>query len=567
MPTDLPAPDAWPRPRPYLVIALLCVYAMGLLRDLDQPFVGMQDWNGAFFSYVSRNLLRYPLSVTHGLPVVEMGAVAPPADHCQRYATHPPGLPWMLAGVFAVAGVSEASARLLPIVCSLAALWLFMRLTAAALGRATALLAGLIYALMPMAVFFGRMVDHEAVLLFLMMLACWGWYGSLGLVPTSRSRRTCRWVGWAAVAAAVWVDWPGCLLAAALWIDAWVRYRRGACAGRDVFIGAIVPGVTAAAALVWLVYGGMDGSWAALRDMAMSRSAATAATESGAGRAFRDISMRGGAMQLTLDNFTLPLLALAAVGLVRFASLLLRRPARVAAAGGGAAIEWAGAPRTFGPPLIWTAVGGAWLALFHPQFIRHNYWQFYLGPTAALCAALGLRLVHEWLRDAIERRTEANGRSTRIADVAATMLLTTVVIAELRGTEDYFQRRSFSPERVRALMALTAQLGADEGVLLFENIVDHDRRGVYRYRNLVPPQIPYYLDRPAVVARDRAAVEQFAPHASVLLILGDLVRPGSPARVLLDELGGRYPQYLRHPYIIIDLKSYYKRIYGDSIGP
>src|SRR5262245_28362411 len=163
--------DSWPRPRALVVIALLCLYAASLVRDIDAPWGGMHDWNGAFYSYLARNMLRYPIEVTRLLPTVEMGVTPPAAAEAVRYSTHPPGLVWLLTGAFAVFGVHEWAARLVPIACSLASLWLLMRITASTQGRPVAALAGVLYAVMPMAAFFGRMVDQEAVCLFFMLLA------------------------------------------------------------------------------------------------------------------------------------------------------------------------------------------------------------------------------------------------------------------------------------------------------------------------------------------------------------------------------------------------------------
>ena len=51
-------------------IALLCgMYAYGLTRDINEPWVGWHDWNGAFFSQLARNFLRYPFDVHRGMPI------------------------------------------------------------------------------------------------------------------------------------------------------------------------------------------------------------------------------------------------------------------------------------------------------------------------------------------------------------------------------------------------------------------------------------------------------------------------------------------------------------------
>src|SRR5690606_8462102 len=118
-----------------------------------------------FFSQLARNFLRYPFDIHHGMPIVAAGEAVPPPDARSLYATHPPALVWLVAGVFQAFGATEWVARLVPITFSLAAFGLLLWLITTAWGPWTAAMAGLFYAVMPMSVYYGRMVDHEAVCL------------------------------------------------------------------------------------------------------------------------------------------------------------------------------------------------------------------------------------------------------------------------------------------------------------------------------------------------------------------------------------------------------------------
>jgi hypothetical protein len=269
----------------------------------------------------------------------------------------------------------------------------------------------------------------------------------------------------------------------------------------------------------------------------------------------RDVSMRGGPLQLTLDNFSPPILLLAVVGL---GILLIRGRA----AGGSLAPLW-----------VLIAVGGAWLALFWPQFVRHNYWQFYLGPPAAVCAAVSVVGLHDVVRRFAERRLETGATKTGATKISATIvaeivgaaLLAAVVLTALRGTDDYFQRRSFPAERVRALESLARSLKAEDVVLLYENLVDYDRRGLYIYRNLAPPHLPCYLDRTCAVVRDKERFERQRHRAAVWLIPVELWNIDDRARRLVDEVAGGYPKYIQHHYLVVDLKPYLKINYGQIL--
>ncbi|MCK6483507.1 MAG: glycosyltransferase family 39 protein [Phycisphaerae bacterium] len=570
--------DTWPRPRPFIVLALLTLHAALLSRDAAAPWVGMHDWNGAYYSCLARNMLRYPFEVTRGLPVVEMGPHPPPVDEAVRYATHPPGLIWLISGSFALFGVSEAAARLAPIVCSLASLWLLMRITAGTLGRATAMIAGLLYAVMPMTAFFGRMVDQEAVALCFMLASWWGWFAYHGEVATGRSRAYCLGVWALATLAAIWIDWPGVLSAGVVFLDA-VRRRAGLRrhspaasqhppapmargSGRLVALAALLPAAGTAAVLMLLVYVGMNGSWAAMRDMAFSRAEGDAVENIDSIR--RDRSMRGGGLQLTRDNFSDAVLVLACIGAA--ASLVGRRRARGAedreqdsgiveqqhAAANVPIAARLGTPNWI-PFWVMTFVGGAWLALFWQQFLRHNYWQYYLAPTAVILAGVGVRAIHAGARRI----------SDRLAQPTAVLILLATAGSSLVRVDDYFTRRSFSADYIRGWQDIASKLSPDESVALYGSFIEFDRRGAYSYRNLAPPHLVYYLDRKAVQVLNEAQARQALNTCSVLVIRADLIG-AAEALLRLPELRD-LPRYLVGPHLAVDLRPEHGRNLGQRL--
>ena len=99
-------------------LPLLC--GAGLLSlDLADPWVHSYDANGALFSTAARNYLRYGLRATRGGQVVNAGQLAP--ERFRFYAHHPPGLSLTIAASFALLGEAEWSARLVPVLFTLAA--------------------------------------------------------------------------------------------------------------------------------------------------------------------------------------------------------------------------------------------------------------------------------------------------------------------------------------------------------------------------------------------------------------------------------------------------------------
>src|SRR5690606_4064857 len=127
-----------------VVMALLCLlYLYGLTREIAEPWVGRHDWNGAFFSQLARNFLRYPFDIHHGMPIVAAGEAVPALDARSVYDTQAAALVWLVAGVFQAFGATEWVARLVPITFSLAAYGLLLWLITTAWGPWTAAMAGL----------------------------------------------------------------------------------------------------------------------------------------------------------------------------------------------------------------------------------------------------------------------------------------------------------------------------------------------------------------------------------------------------------------------------------------
>ena len=170
--------------------------------EISRPWINGPDFNGAVWSQSAHNILRAGLGETSGassgfyfgpLPI-------PPQGY---YLHHPPLLHLVIAILFAVLGEHEWVARLVPVGCSLASavfLWLLVR---NCLGTRTASLCTAVFAVLPMELRYGSMVNFEPCVLMLMLGTLWclrwhrvsgmpGWrYGALAFVVTG------LWVDWA----------------------------------------------------------------------------------------------------------------------------------------------------------------------------------------------------------------------------------------------------------------------------------------------------------------------------------------------------------------------------------
>lgn len=493
------------------LVLVFVIYATGLSRGLTRPWTGLHDWNGAFFSQLARNLLRYPASVHHGMGVMAMGDQVPPPEERSIYARHPPALVWMVAGAFAIGGEKEWVARLLPIAASLATLVLLVRLLHRRYGMETAVYAGLIYALMPMTVYFGRMVNHESICLFLMMatLAAWQW------VEDSTLRGTRRWAtGLCAICLAtmIWVDWAGVLFA--VLFCAWLVWQWGR--RRIGILPVLLIGGTAAFAsmgmVVFLVYAGFEGRWGDLVAMFNARRTTTAKDQ--VQRVWTHI----------IQNLTWPVLVFMVAGM--FVSVVRqtrgKQTARIRKSSG------AGRAMPVGLGVL-AVTGLLWVMIFWRQLVIHNYWMFYLGPFIATTAAVSM----------VACRAALRSLSDRLADVTTAVMITVTAAFCLIGSLDYFNRVTFPEGLLRACREVNRRTPLGDRVLLFRRPITVEKHGQYEFRNITMPQHAYYMDRPFDVERDAGSVIRRAGHYPLYVVPYN--HPDYPkAGALIDTLSRRF---------------------------
>lgn len=461
------------------LLVVLVIYAAGMSRDVTAPWIGMHDWNGAFYSQLARNLLRYPFEAHHGMPIVAAGPSLPPPEERSIYATHPPALVWILAATFRIFGESEALARLTAILASVLSLWLWMWLVRSRFGTMTALMTGLIYSVLPVSVFFGRMVNHEAYNLLLMLIAVAAYPALLNCRAARRSRIIAGTTWALAIIAAIWIDWPGMLLAALFALHGIFMLVRGKTDAFAACFAVLAALIGSAAMLIHLVYGGLEGRWENL--WAIFRSRSGSLTQ----------SVRGGAWIHTMENLTLPVMVFAAIGIVSVIrrKLLLRHASSENRPREDAPAQWSQsfvrAATDAQTILFITAL--AWILIFWRQYRIHSYWMFYLGPFAALWAAEGIL----GLRAIALRYGRTTGLTMAAGCVAA------VLIAGHLGTRDYFSRRDWTgiEDHVAAWKQLHESTPAEQRLILPPSYIHVDQYGSYRFRNITPPQMAYYADR------------------------------------------------------------------------
>ncbi|MFP4057145.1 MAG: ArnT family glycosyltransferase [Candidatus Brocadiia bacterium] len=423
----------------------LAIGATLLSLDITEPWIGSFDANGAIFSTAARNTLRYGLAATRGGQVVNAGRVSPGDFHF--YTHHPPGLPLTMAASFALFGVAEWSARLVPILFALGAVALLHRVARTLAGRRAACLAALVFVLQPMVAFYGRMPDHEAPAVFFAL--------ALAALYLAWQERGGRWrLAALAVVAFVglWYAWAVFLVPWLLLAHAVVTRRRGAW---RLLVPAAAAGLGAACVLAhaaWLE-GGLGHLWDAFSHRVGSR----ASDRGGPGRfGLWDFARRQGAYFWVA--FSVAALAPCAAWLLGVGRAAGRGTLLVAAL---------------------AAFGLLHVAIFKQGAYVHLYYQFYLAIPLALAAGLAL--------DGLLARA---GREP-LWGAAALVLLAAIAaegawkLARIHRATDYQAQMLLVPH-------VLATTEPSERVLL---VWDH--RASFR-------QLAFYADRNLEVVPDRA---------------------------------------------------------------
>ncbi len=461
------------------------VYAIGLTHEITRPWNGMHEWNGALYSLFARNLLRYPWEIHHGMPIIAVGDAAPAAHERSIYPNHPAGLAWLVAGAFLLLGESEWAARLAPIVASLGSVGLLMLLVRRRWGVEISIITGLVYSVCPMTVYFGRMVNHEPICLFLMLAAVAAWDKVMepGSKSGARGRAIAVWI--IAIALCVWVDWAGALFGGLFAVYVvWLTVRRRVPVTVCVLcLAGIV--ISTAGMLLHVVWGGFGGRVGDLAQVFFSRSSP------------KPIDWPETTWRYAAGNLTWPGLFLGTVGL-----LLVVRDYVVR-------LKMGPAPRLHGLGVLF-ATGVLWLVIFWRQFQMHNYWMFYLGPLSSLGIAWAILSI----RDAVDKAARQPAR------VVLFVLLVVVAGFGFYGASAYYRYETLPPGNILAWREVRRMTSSDQRILVFPESTPVDQWGETRVRYINPPHFPYYADRLFDSEDDLdRVVERAADHAVYIVDL------------------------------------------------
>jgi hypothetical protein len=387
---------------------------------------------------------------------------------------------------------------------------------------------------LPLAVFFGRLVDHEAVCL-VGMLAVIRCMGRMYDQPPGRrvdpAAAICL-----LLAVLIWIDWAGLLFAIVFLVYAAHAAAKGRAPKAFPIVATAVVVVSTFAMTAYLVAFGLEGRWSDLFALAQGRTGTL--PDSG-----RDL-----AWNHTLRAFSWPVLALCAVSLIAFVYDVAVR---------GASRESTPASRldTKRKPsamIVLHITGAIWLLAFWRQYEIHNYWVFYLGPLAAIASADAVRRLHGFL---------SRSSAPRSANVVCAALVVVVIACCLRRSDAYFQW-SLYEEEVRAWQTLNEATAPNVRILFPRDPRDESPHGGYVFRNIIPPQMAYYLDRSWMTARTVDEIIAAADDRTLFVIEA---RDADAAPEAMAALGERFPLTRLGPLLVFDLRP--SPVEGAAGGP
>ena len=352
-------------PRLSFVVVLFALQIALLTIGINRDYRLKHEDNNALHATFARSHLHLGFKTTRG----QNYFYAQAEDSGEFYAHHPPGPGLVLAFVYNLTGHDGPfTTRATAILFHLFATALFLSLASRVFKQEwEVLLATLIFVVLPESAFFGRMLNHEVLVLPAVILLVRGYWE---LVQDGGSA---RWMA-AVVIGSVWAalaGWAGFFAIAACVAHAGSEalVRRNARAPSALAVLVVVGGLLFAvdvAHLVWV----QDAGLGYLGGLLASRMGSDA--DYGIGQ------WVGRVMELHWRYFSLTgLLAMSALG-YRVANGLRAGALRDPAVDVGS---------------IFLVAGAAYVAVFNLNAAQHDYWQFLLLPASAI----GIVLVFRWL--------------------------------------------------------------------------------------------------------------------------------------------------------------------------
>jgi 4-amino-4-deoxy-L-arabinose transferase-like glycosyltransferase len=372
-----------PAVRKWILVAVLLVLAAGTalrMKDFFQPWRNanpsqvLKGFGGALYSTMARNHIRYGYANTK-LAMINSGGVRPVNELGKyRYLNHPPLYAVLLSLAFRVLGDDEWCARLFALVFSALSLLMIFVVVRQQAGAVAGLVAMILMAVMPMAVYYGAFVEvqssHVMFIALTIFYFYWKWHVSRR-AGFFWSMLACFFLGAA-------LDWPVYLLAFGIFLHHLITPGpRGR--SKVIWLGlpvAVFVAFGLTAAYIHRLSGGtLGGLVHALWVETTHRQTVGSLVETGLWLEWpRKLE------EYFLRMYTLPVLVLAAMWIVPG---LVATLGRRAPAGGGLVF-------------CFLCMGAGYVALFPAGSTLHEYWSMYLIVVFSAAIAFLLNEASRW---------------------------------------------------------------------------------------------------------------------------------------------------------------------------
>src|SRR3989344_8607617 len=146
-----------------------------LLYGINLPFAGQHDWNSVMYSNIARNHLRYGLLATKLGMATNFGQLLP-GESLGFFTHYPPLMPLLLAGSFAIFGITEWAARIIPVISAVILVYFTFKLVQSIWDTATALITSVFLTLSPILLYYSKIPVHETVVLGFIGFTFWAYF-------------------------------------------------------------------------------------------------------------------------------------------------------------------------------------------------------------------------------------------------------------------------------------------------------------------------------------------------------------------------------------------------------
>jgi len=453
-----------------IVIILFC-FSYG--RKINTPFSGLHSWGQATGAWAMRSHVNYGYGFTKGATTWAVGN--PPTENPKRYFDHP-HLGSFLAGVAGhIFGVKESTIRIVDMINGIAAFLLLLRILKGLLDERTAILAGLIYALIPITGYFSlggyTVVFGFAAIYFYLVL----------IEAFSDNPTPSKWhkIGLAAsLFLGLQIAWTGFFYAFAIGLHYVCRCIKRKQLPNWSFITIMVAAPFSSLAITFLIMAAGYG-WDFTKILDLYKWRAGNAEVAPATAPFNWQFWFATLWRHSVTNYTVPivLVALAYITLGQLAVFT------------GPKNEQTGRFK-YQFPQFWLLMVPALTQLFALRgcLWKHQTWLHPFSPFIAISSALAIMLLFDFIKKI----------NFKLAVAVCLVIITIFTGYCIAGTNYYYSIR-WQPERkIDMFKKLNEKIPPDKYLLSFEpfTVNQHKSKGGF-YR----PEIAWYLDREIVQSR------------------------------------------------------------------